>query len=59
MLNFLYEAFIFEKVLFQAANWELVIITVNYTSSTSSLVDKMIATKSSNSKVVKGVLITT
>ena len=30
-------------------------ITVNYTSATSSLVDKMIATKSSNSNVVKGV----
>ena len=29
-------------------------ITVNYTSETSSLVDKMIATKSSNSNVVKG-----
>jgi hypothetical protein len=31
-------------------------ITVNYTSATSSLVDQMIATKSSNSNVVKGVL---
>ena len=30
-------------------------ITVNYTSATSSLVDQMIATKSSNSNVVKGV----
>lgn len=30
-------------------------ITVNYTSETSDLVDKMIATKSSNSNVVKGV----
>ena len=30
-------------------------ITLNYTSATSSLVDKMIATKSSNSNVVKGV----
>ena len=30
-------------------------ITVNYTSETSELVDKMIATKSSNSNVVKGV----
>ncbi len=30
-------------------------ITVNYTSATSSLVDKMIATKSSNSNVIKGV----
>ena len=30
-------------------------ITVNYTSETSSLVDQMIATKSSNSNVVKGV----
>ncbi len=29
-------------------------ITVNYTSSTSTLVDNMIATKSSNSNVVKG-----
>ena len=32
-------------------------ITVNYTSATSSLVDSMIATKSSNSNVVKGSLI--
>lgn len=32
-------------------------ITVNYTSETSSLVDSMIATKSSNSNVVKGVQI--
>jgi surface protein len=30
-------------------------ITVNYTSETSALVDQMIATKSSNSNVVKGV----
>jgi surface protein len=30
-------------------------ITVNYTSETSSLVDKMIATRSSGSNVVKGV----
>jgi hypothetical protein len=30
-------------------------ITVNYTSATSSLVDQMIATKSSDSNVVKGV----
>ena len=30
-------------------------ITVNYTSETSELVDKMIATKSSNSNVVKGI----
>ena len=30
-------------------------ITVNYTSSTSTLVDNMIATKSSNSNVVKGI----
>ena len=29
-------------------------ITVNYTSATSSLVDSMIATKASNSNVVKG-----
>ena len=29
-------------------------IIVNYTSATSSLVDSMIATKSSNSNVVKG-----
>ena len=29
-------------------------IIVNYTASTSNLVDKMIATKSSNSNVVKG-----
>lgn len=29
-------------------------IIVNYTSTTSSLVDKMIATKSKNSNVVKG-----
>ena len=32
-------------------------ITVNYTSATSSLVDSMIATKSSSSNVVKGSLI--
>ncbi|MBO5138329.1 MAG: BspA family leucine-rich repeat surface protein [Bacilli bacterium] len=32
-------------------------ITVNYTSATSSLVDKMIATKSWNSNVVKGTLV--
>ena len=32
-------------------------ITVNYTSSTSTLVDNMIATKSSNSNVIKGVQI--
>ena len=32
-------------------------ITVNYTSSTSTLVDNMIATKTSNSNVVKGVQI--
>ena len=32
-------------------------ITVNYTSATSSLVDSMIATKSSNSNVVKGSLV--
>ena len=32
-------------------------VTVNYTSATSSLVDSMIATKSSNSNVVKGSLI--
>ncbi len=32
-------------------------ITVNYTSNTSTLVDEMIATKSSNSNVVKGVQI--
>ena len=30
-------------------------ITVNYTSATSSLVDQMIATKSDDSNVVKGV----
>ena len=30
-------------------------ITVNYTTETSDLVDKMIATKSSSSNVVKGV----
>ena len=29
-------------------------VTFNYTSSTSSIVDNMIATKSSNSNVVKG-----
>ena len=29
-------------------------ITVNYTSETESLVDKIIATKSANSNVVKG-----
>ncbi len=34
-------------------------VTVNYTSETSALVDKMIATKSSNSNVVKGVEIKT
>ena len=32
-------------------------ITVNYTSSTSTLVDNMIATKASNSNVIKGVQI--
>jgi hypothetical protein len=32
-------------------------ITVNYTSETEALVDKMIATKSSNSNVVKGKLV--
>ena len=32
-------------------------ITVNYTSATSSLVNSMIATKSSNSNVVKGSLV--
>jgi hypothetical protein len=30
-------------------------MTVNYTSATSSLVDSMIATKSSSSNVVKGI----
>ena len=30
-------------------------ITVNYTSSASTIVDSMIATKSSNSNVVKGI----
>ncbi len=34
-------------------------ITVNYTENTSDLVDKMIATKSSNSNIVKGNLILT
>lgn len=29
-------------------------VTVNYTEDTSTIVDKMIATKSSNSNVVKG-----
>ena len=33
------------------------IFTVNYTSSTESLVDKMIATKSSGANVVKGTLV--
>ena len=32
-------------------------ITVNYTKDTSSLVDSMIETKSSNSNVVKGSLV--
>ena len=32
-------------------------ITVNYTSETSSLVENMIATKSTGSNVVKGILI--
>ena len=40
-----------------AANSNGAKITVNYTSATSTLVDNMIATKSSNSNVVKGNLV--
>jgi len=40
-----------------AATTDGALIKLNYTQETSDLVDKMIATKSSNSNVVKGELI--
>ena len=47
----------YEYMFFEAATESGAQITVNYTSATSSLVDSMIVTKSSNSNVVKGSLV--
>ena len=44
----------YTNIFYNAATEEGAKITVNYTSETESLVDKIIATKSSNSNVVKG-----
>lgn len=47
----------YEGMFLNAATSEGAEITVNYTTETSDLVDRMIATKSENSNVVKGTLI--
>ena len=48
---------VYNSMFIGAATVEGAQITVNYKSTTSDLVDKMIATKSSNSNVVKGSLV--